>query len=310
MSYTFGLLDPRSIPVAEENNAKVLGKSTLGIEVTVPRLAKRCELGNIDPQHTDGDADRAAIEVALAAELPLDGATLVTVRADLDAVGAMAIFSLRAQGVDLTSEVLGRVSLIGEADKFSRGDWPGPRPLPTVEHPFDNSVASVDADSRLAPMAAAIGDFNVSIDSRVAWMERWLQTGEESEGYCNRWIAERQAIAVAIQNGSMKIELEEDGQVATVVGTHRAATALGYTQAPMVIALNPGFRIGGGEPHAKFTVCQFKTGYVDLGAAASELNIREAGWGGSPTIIGSPQGVGSTLTLEEVIEVVTRHLIK
>ncbi len=62
------------------------------------------------------------------------------------------------------------------------------------------------------------------------------------------------------------------------------------------------------EPHAKFTVCQFTTGYCDLKAVVGELATLEPGWGGSPTIIGSPQGQGSSLSVEEVAEVVARYL--
>ena len=80
--------------------------------------------------------------------------------------------------------------------------------------------------------------------------------------------------------------------------------------APVVVALNPEFRFRGGEPHRKFTVCQFSAGYCDIPGALRELNGLEEGWGGSPTIGGSPQGVSSALTVEEVVRVVTRHLLR
>src|SRR3989338_3386224 len=83
--YNYALLDPRNIPAAAEANDKVFANPVYGIEVTVPALAKRC-IFNLDPQHSGGDANRAAIEDALTAELPTEGSTLATVRADLDAV--------------------------------------------------------------------------------------------------------------------------------------------------------------------------------------------------------------------------------
>ena len=43
-------------------------------------------------------------------------------------------------------------------------------------------------------------------------------------------------------------------------------------------------------------------------SALAELAALEPGWGGSPTIGGSPQGVSSLLTTEQVVEVVARHL--
>jgi hypothetical protein len=48
---------------------------------------------------------------------------------------------------------------------------------------------------------------------------------------------------------------------------------------------------------------------VDLPAVRDELASLEAGWGGSPTIIGSPQGVDSNLPLETVVAIVAKHLL-
>ena len=77
-TYNFAILDPRSIPAANEANEKIFtadcgtGKISvpvLGIEVTVRALAARCSLGNIDPQHDDSGSTLSAVEAA-AAETP------------------------------------------------------------------------------------------------------------------------------------------------------------------------------------------------------------------------------------------------
>jgi len=95
-----------------------------------------------------------------------------------------------------------------------------------------------------------------------------------------------------------------------VESTHRAATSVGYSLAPVVVALNPSFKQGPSEPYKKFTVCQFAFagGFADIKSVLAELNELEAGWGGSPTIGGSPQGVSSKLTIDEVVAVVEKHL--
>lgn len=325
--YAYAILDPRSIPVATEANDKVFATGpVVGIEVTVPALASRC-VANIDPQHSGQNADLAAIEVALTAELPAVGSVLATVRADLDSVGAMAIFALRAEGsfpqlviegevvsrVDggglfFIAETIDRILLIATSDKFSRGGWPGPKSLPTTESLFDDSTASAESDSRLAPIAAAVSDFKVAIADRVELLKKWLLTGEEPADYRERWLAERQALAKAIADGTIKASTVSAGRIAKVVSTHRAATSVGYSLAPVVIALNPEFRLGAGEPHSKFTICAFEARFADIKAALTELNELESGWGGSPTIGGSPQGVSSVLTIDQVVEVVERHL--
>lgn len=79
--------------------------------------------------------------------------------------------------------------------------------------------------------------------------------------------------------------------------------------APVVIALNPAFQFGNTDPVRKFTVCQFKPNYVNLPAVFAELSEKEPGWGGTPTIGGSPQGVSSALSIDEVAEVVRKHLL-
>lgn len=45
----------------------------------------------------------------------------------------------------------------------------------------------------------------------------------------------------------------------------------------------------------------------DIPAAVAELNLLEAGWGGRPTIGGSPKDTGSLLTVEAVVEVLKKH---
>ena len=338
-TYNFAILDPRPIPAAAEANDKIFQNAevgVLGIEVTVPALAERCQLGNIDPQHTGGDASRAAIEDAMVAPLPSREATLATVRADLDAVGAMAVFALRREHFATFCEWTGalaaecgedhechlyddlapsavtivrpRLQMVAEADRFARGGWAGPRPFPSRENPWPEEGASAESSRPLAAIAAAVADFRVPMTDRVAMMEHWLLTGEEPAEYRTRVDAERLEMIAALEDGAISVSTAHDGRIAVVESTHRAGTMIGYMKAPVVVALNPEFRVGGGEPHAKFTVCQFEAGYCDLRAMVAELVEREPGWGGSPTIVGSPQGQGSTLSIVEVVEVITHHL--
>ncbi len=312
-AYSYAILDPRPIPAAQEANEKVFATGpVVGIEVTVPALAARC-IANIDPQHSGNNHELAAIEVAMTAELPADGSVLTTVRADLDSVGAMAVFALRRSFGKFFEEIvlgdiIGRVQIVAESDRFARGGWSGVRPLPSAEALFDDTVASAESDSRLAPMAAAIADFKVPLAARVEVMIAWLLTGKEPAGYRDRWLAERKALAVAIADGTINATTVADGKIARVVSTHRAATSVGYCLAPVVVALNPSFSFQSSPAHAKFTICQFTAEYVDLKAALAELAGLEAGWGGSPTIGGSPQGVSSTLTIEQVVGALAKHL--
>lgn len=332
--YNFAILDPR--PGAD--NSAFLGPQSLGIEVTIPALAAGCGLGNIDPQHSGGNAGLAAIEASLTAEVPPEGAMLATVRADADSVGAMAVLAFRAEGVDLTPDVLERVRLVAEADRFAKGPYPGPRPLPTTGNPWPSTGASASESRELSAIASAVADFKLPMGERVTLMREWLTAGDEPVSYRERVEAERLDLIRALETGQIAAETanfgwcarcgmdyregqfpalcplcgyadtSRVGAIAVVETTHRAATMVGYSLAPIVVALNPAFRLGAGEPHRKFTVAQYQLGYVDLKASITELAVLESGWGGSPTICGSPQGVGSALTTHEVVKVVSYHL--
>lgn len=304
--YQFATIDPRNIPAATEANDKLFANPVYGIEVTVPALAKRC-IGNLDPQHSGGDANRAAIEDALTAELPVEGTTLATVRADLDAVGSMAIFNIRIKGESLES-AMERIGKVATSDKFARGGYTGPKPLPTRDNPWNEETATAESSRELAAIAAAVMDFKVPLADRVSTMERWLLTGEEPQQYRTQVEKERLDMITALESGAIKHETTSSGRIAVVESTHRAATSVGYSLAPVVVALNPSFRQGPGDPYKKFTICAFEAKFADIKSALAELATLEAGWGGSPTIGGSPQGVSSQLTTEQVVAVVEKHL--
>ena len=333
--YQFTTLDPRNIPAATEANDKVFGLGPVyGIEVTVPALAARC-VENIDPQHTGGNANRAAIEEAysllLAGKAPPKNAVLATVRADLDSVGAMAVLGFptpEEMGVGMESDpykqncpmcswdhygycngLEARIDDIAASDKFARGGYAGPKPLPTRKNPWDEKTASAESSRPLAAIAAAVMDFKIPLADRVATMADWLLNGTEPSKYREAVEKERMDFIRALEAGEIQHEVRADGKVAVVESTHRAATSVGYSLAPVVVALNPAFKLGGGEAHRKFTVCAFEAGkFADIKSALAELASLEPGWGGSPTIGGSPQGVSSTLTIDQVVEVVAKHL--
>lgn len=318
--YNNVLLDPRNLPVAVENNKKIFEAGDVyGIEVTVPALAEQCE-GNIDPQHTGGNVNLCAIELALTAELPEEGSILATVRADLDSIGAMAVMSdrldMESKSInhnvkefnDYIEGYLRRIDQVAESDKFAHGGYPGPKSLPTIENPW------VDGGSELSAIAAAVADFKTPLTDRVAVMGKWLVSGEEPAKYREQVEKERLDLVNALELGKICYDVisDKDGgsDIAVVETSHRAATTVGYLLAPVVIAFNPEFKQGPGEAYKKYTICQFENKFVDIKAVREELNELEPGWGGSPTIIGSPQGVSSQLSIEDVATIVEKHLVR
>ncbi len=194
-----------------------------------------------------------------------------------------------------------RVRLIAEADKFAHGNWKN-SDLPTQE----NRWPDVNSQ-KLAYISAEISDFKIPLSERVEAMKKWLSHGEENLGYINMVENERDTLIEALNDGT--IEYSENNGIAVVKSSHRAAMMVGYSLAPVVVALNPEFGFGDAEKVKKFTVAQYRAGYVDLKSVFADLSELESGWGGSPTIGGSPQGVSSQLTIDQVVAVVERHLI-
>ena len=292
----FTVLDPRRTPEAEEANSKIFENGNVfGVEVTIPALAARCDLGNLDPQHTSGDAQTAAIEAALTCELPNPEATLVTIRADVDSVGAMAVLALRRTGYEpLQTDFYDRINIIASADKERITPWPGVRPIREPED-FVGPASSI---------GAVVTNHNIPLRDRVETMMDWLTTGtfEGAEQFQEKLVADAKE---ALNN----LEVEVRHGIAVVTGNSRLAMSLGYHYSPIVVATNPSFSFQGGKPQRKHTVARWNsTVPVDWDAVRDELSQNEPGWGGSPIILGSPQGERSKLSTKKVLSCVMNSL--
>lgn len=300
MIYRFAALDPR--PSGHAANERVLAQRVLGIEVTIPAWARRCALGNIDPQHLGGDAGTAAIEAALTWPLPDAHTTLATVRADADSIGAMAVLTLRKSGQPIGAQQRARVQVIADADKEASGPWPGAR----------SATTEADLVREATPVMHLAADHTRRLEDRVGMVAEWILDGDDSpaglvlDGL--RYQAYQEAEAALAS-----LDVMVWGSVAVVTGTHRLAMTIGYQHAPVVLAANPAFRLAGGEPHLKYTIARWNTQTLpgmDWAGLVAALNKEDpsvadgSAWGGSTSIIGSPQGVSSGLSRADVTALV------
>lgn len=299
--YVFELLDPRP-QGADANDAvfEAARNGVLGIEITIPTLAERCTLGNLDhhgPVSTSEtpSACEQALEMYKRAEWndwPGDDITLVTVRADADSVMAMAVFAYwefeRSQSASYLPWDHAIVREIGRMDRL--GPAGGPYSPKAV------AIARVTAD------------FRRPLKERVDWVEVFLRWPDDRKEEVEALCAETEAELEAARQAS-EITVVADGRIATVVSTHRMAFQIGYEVAPVVVALNPAMPVQDGEPIVKYTIARYDNHIpCDIMGAAADLDKIERGWGGRGDIAGSPQGVSSKLTLEQVVEAVTHHL--
>ncbi|HEX5327825.1 MAG TPA: hypothetical protein VFW75_14240 [Acetobacteraceae bacterium] len=295
--FRHALLDPRPGEPAARSNAALLGPNTLGVEVTEPRLAAQCGLGNIDPQHRPGGGALAAIEAALDWPVPPAGATLVTIRPDADAYGAMAVLGLRVAGVVITSPMRERIAAIARADRFDRGAWPGVRVLPATAADVDEIGPG---EQGVGGLAAGLGDRALCAEAGVAAVRAWIATAEAPMDWRQRAAGAAEALCAALASGRVRLSAVDPGRIALVEGCVPGALRLGYRLAPVVVALDDAPRGTPPAPWRRITVAQWRTGYVDLLRAAALLGSEEPGWGGAPGIIGSPQGSPCRRTLAQV----------
>lgn len=297
---------------AEKQNAAIVGSMTLGIEVTEPVLAARCGLGNIDPQHDGSGSPLAAIEAAQTWPLPPKGATLATIRPDLDAFGAMAVLTLRMEGRLLNPPMKARIAAVGEVDRHAKGPWPGPRPWPTSVEDLMAELAGGD----IGILSAAMKNPAIAIDDRVRMARTWLETGAIPDTCAHAPRERSERLWLALDTRAIKVDdARAPGRMVEIVSDVDGALQLGYRRAPVVIALNPRFafrdrqgKVGATGP--KFTIAQWAEGHVDLYAFGSEIRRLEPGWGGSATIMGSPQGAPSRLVMDDVAQLLVRFLAK
>jgi hypothetical protein len=311
MSYKVIQIDPR--PASKEAMIDLLkGNAPVwGVEFTLLALSQYIEF-NLDGQHVEGGSGKAAIELAAISLPPAKATTLAVVRPDADALGAIAVLNITAERWDkgeegYPPEMIDRIDLIAKFDKFAMGPWV-PQPLESRELSEDQKI--------FKSISACCLDFKASLEDRIARVEKWLVSGDFSgfESYQGKVISE-------LDQAISESKVQENDGVAIVESRNIGATSIGYAVAPIVIIRNDAFRFQGGEPHVKYTICQWREGYINFDALKVKLNSIEeakavirnlvgdleevrAYWGGSKTILGSPQGVSSTLTLEQVEQAV------
>lgn len=291
----FGILHPSRHPRADANEAW-LGPLTLGIEVTEPTLAARCGLGNMDPQHGRMPLpDQAAIDLALDWPLPPGGSRLVTLRADSDSVGAMAVLSLRHSGVALDRHAVARVRAISQWDRHDHGGWLAwqrrnpPLPLPANMQDLGGPPSDIKA------IRACAADSGLAMADRVAGIAKWLTSGTISRRSEQLAIAFDEALLADWNEGHIRITATPAAHLILLQSHRSAGFILGYRQAPVVIAEG---QVAG---HRKLSIGQFEPGWIDMAKLQMRLAKGEDGWGGSATMIGSPQGAASRIATADII---------
>lgn len=173
--------------------------------------------------------------------------------------------------------------------------WEGPKPIEQAFNP----------NNKVAALASSVKVFMVT-PKNIEDVKTFIDTGKVDETVMNNYRTVQTGIIDRVKSGEIKAEVV--GGVAYVETTLPCATNVGYSMAPVVVATNPAMRNPDGTTYRKVSICQHEAGYADLGAVKNELSAREAGWGGSPTFVGSPQGQDCTIKLSDIKKLVYANL--
>jgi hypothetical protein len=306
MPYRYACLRPTRAPDSESWNAPILADNCFGIEVTEPELVLRCRFGNLDPQHLGGTPHVSAVEAALELALPPVGAILVTIRPDADAYGAMAVLTLRRRAQALSRAAMARVALIGKTDRFDRGAWAGPRTLPKDASEIDEVGAG---PQQIGALHAGLACEETSIEEGIQQTAEWILTGHVTAVWVERANHAAQTLFAAGSSGTIVLHRSTHPSIAVVEGFAPGALRLGYRLAPVIIAEAPS-HASGGPPRRKLTIAQYDPSWVDLRGVARALSTEEAGWGGTDTIIGSPQGSAARTPVEQCISILRNQGVR
>ena len=304
---------------AVELAANLDPNKTLGIEVTVPAVAAKCGLGNID-HHRPGDtsATPSACEQAMTAQVPPVDAVVVGVLGDADTLSAMAVLKIRAEigqeryadavaagenvlwdtapKLDEFPQMAGLVERIGLIDRF------GP-----------NACGEFMQDPAVKAIRAVAGRRDLSTEDQVRLIAEVVRDSDlalENNPKLQDYVQQANA-AYEQAKAASKVQPLGNG-VVFVESKHQMATQIGYEKGDVVIALNPEMPKDFKNPEAgtyrKFTVCK-RDDHVPIKINFDKLNQLESGWGGRPTIGGSPQGEDSKLTVDQVASCLERQPI-
>ena len=292
----------RETEIAKLKQLKEDGYTVIGLEMTVSELAELCDK-NIDPQHTEGNASQCCAKEIYEKAPELLGwfkskdpekVVFVTNRVDVDSVASYVLADRYLQGQDLGPKE--SIEKINEHDAFQGAKWDGPKP---IEQAFD-------PENKVAALASSVKVFMIT-PQNIEDVKSFIDTGSVNDTIMNNYRTVQTGIIDRVKSGEIKTEVV--GGVAYVETTLPCATNVGYSMAPVVVAVNPAMKLGPqGEPFRKVSICQHEVGYADLNAVADQLNQIEGGWGGIPTFKGSKQGENCNVSLSDIKKTVFANL--
>ncbi len=282
------------IKLLSHNKKSVL----IGLEITLSELKNKFTF-NIDPQHTWKKNNKITCLETFKNLLPIVSKNISDkdlhfffLKPDLDSISAAAILNIYLDNPTwiFQEEISERINAIAEYDRHGRNEFPIDIKIPRGLFMY-------------------VSGWKNHIDDKINLTKTWILDGTFKGIYKYNRIADKK-IKQSLFNSKIEIIIPE--KVVLVKSINRGACGLGYKYAPITIALNPSYRFGINSSRVygkKWIIAQKNDGYLDMSGVLSNLQTLEPNWGGSPSIIGSPQDKPSKVTKDEIINIVEQKIL-
>ncbi len=274
-------------------------KVLIGLEVTIPEISRKLTF-NIDPQHAWSNETGITCIEKFRSFLPNFGKMkekelhVFFLKPDLDSISAAAILDIYLENPlwMFQEEIETRISAIAEYDRHGRS-----------RYGFSHKTKIPRG------LFMYISGWKNNIYDKISLTKNWLLEGTFKDMSKFNRIADKK-FKQSIFNS--KIEIIIPKKIVFIRSPSRGACGIGYKYAPVTIALNPSYRFGIDESRIygkKWIIAQQSDGFIDMSGILEELIGIEPGWGGSPSIIGSPQDKPSKLLKDDIIDIVERKIL-
>ena len=279
-------------------------KILIGLEITIPEISKKLTY-NIDPQHhlktwLEGKESNTTCIEKFKKFLPkigeMNGKELHVffLKPDLDSISSAAILDIYLDNPSwiFQDEISERICAIAEYDRHGR-TYNKFRHFPKIPRGLFMYVAG----------------WKNSIYDKINMTKTWILDGTFKDISKFNRIADKK-FKQSIFNSKPEIIIPK--KLVLIKSVNRGACGIGYKYAPVTIALNPSYRFGIDDSRIygkKWIIAQQTNGFVNMSEILEELSNIESGWGGSPSIIGSPQDRPSKILKDDIINIVTQKML-
>ena len=278
-------------------------KNTLGIEVTIPKLAAKCGLGNID-HHREGDNSDTPSACEQALNWPYVDCNVIGVLADPDTLTAMAVLWAKVFSVESYACFYSQNGYYPEESGYEV-DEELVKKIGLIDRKGPASKPDLLLDPRVKYIRAIAAQRGMDLSDQVYKIMLML-CGKELTADDLK-IIEAEELKLIDAEKASKVKMV--GDIVIVESPHSMATQIGYKYGDVLICINntfpKDFKDLSKGTYRKITLCK-RDDYVPYNINFSKLNSLENGWGGRPTIGGSPQGVDSTLTIEQILSCIEK----